>query len=383
MTTAASAGASSQLYGMRRTRLQLVAEFEQYRPSLSLESNMKIDILSGIQPTGDLHLGNYFGAVANWVELQEKYSCAYVVVDYHTLTMGVDAKSLRQRTRQMFVDLLACGIDPDKSILFVQSAVPEHTELFWILSCHCSFGELSRMTQFKDKSDDTDFISAGLFAYPVLQAADILAYRARFVPVGKDQEQHLELARSIVKRFNKCVRKNLFRPPQPLFTKTPKIMSLSDPSRKMSKSAGEKHYIGLFEDEKSIRKKVKSAVTDSGPQEDDGTVSPGVANLLEILSAAGQSDMASEFEGAYRERQLKYAVLKDSTADAIVALRNRLNSKREELIKDTSYVDSIMDEMGEKARALARETVGTVREAIGLPTKEASSSPIEVPAKTG
>ena len=344
---------------------------------------MKIDILSGIQPTGDLHLGNYFGAIANWVALQDKYSCAYVVVDYHTLTMGVDAKSLWPRTRQMVVDLLACGIDPEKSIVFVQSLVPEHTELFWILSCHCSFGELNRMTQFKDKSDDTDFVSAGLFAYPVLQAADILAYRATFVPVGKDQEQHLELARSIVKRFNKCVGKNLFRSPQPLFTKTPKIMSLSDPTRKMSKSAGEKHYVGLFEDESAIRKKVKTAVTDSGPQEGDAAISPGIANLLEILRATGRNEMASEFESEYRKQALKYAVLKENTADAIVELSKCLKSRREELLSDSSYVDAVINEMGAKARSVAKETLRDVREAMGFPTPPSPSVPTRVPVKTG
>lgn len=327
---------------------------------------MKIDILSGIQPTGELHLGNYFGAVANWVELQSKYSCAYVVVDYHTLTMGVDSSALVQRTRQMVIDLMACGIDPTKSLLFIQSFVPEHMELYWILSCNCAFGELSRMTQFKDKSTETSFVSAGLFTYPVLQTADILAYRARYVPVGKDQEQHLELARAIVKRFNKIVGKNVFRAPQPLFSSTPKIMSVSDPSKKMSKSNGEKHCIGLFEDESSIRRKIRSAVTDSGPETAEGDISPGIGNLLEILSASGQQAEASELESKYWSGTLQYSALKSSVADAVVNLSKRLRNRREELVNSPDYVDAVIHDSGQKARSIASETLSLVRSSVGV-----------------
>ena len=197
------------------------------------------------------------------------------------------------------------------------------------------------------------FVSAGLFAYPVLQAADILAYKARFVPVGKDQEQHLELSRSIVKRFNKCVGKNLFRSPQPMFTRTPKIMSLSDPTRKMSKSAGEKHYVGLFEDEQSIRKKVKSAVTDSGNSGEE--LSPGVSNLVEILRATGAGDMASDFESKYHEGTLQYRDLKEETANAVAKLSGRLRDRRTELLADKDGVDKIISEMAIKARHIASE----------------------------
>lgn len=211
---------------------------------------MKKQVLSCIQPTGHMHFGNYFGAVKNWVDLQKDYSCVYGIVDYHAMTMPYDAKKLRNNTWELVFNLLAVGIKPEH--LFVQSLVPEHTELCWIFNCFCSYGQLSRMTQFKDKSAKSQgeregFISAGLLDYPVLQTADILIYKADFVPVGKDQEQHLELARNIAQRFNNQVGKEYFVLPEALYTETPKIMSTADPSRKMSKSAGEKHYINVFE----------------------------------------------------------------------------------------------------------------------------------------
>ncbi len=242
-----------------------------------------------------MHIGNYFGAVKNWVALQDTHECIYSVVDLHAITRPYEPNKLRENTQRMVVDLLACGIDPQKAILFIQSLVPEHTELTWILSCLCPYGDLKRMTQFKDKSalvegeDTTQFVSAGFFSYPVLQAADILVYRAQYVPVGKDQEQHLELSRELARRFNNQFGVDLFPEPAPLFTPTPKIMSLVDPSKKMSKSSGERHYIALFEDEKSLRNKIKSAVTDSGDRPPEGLMSPGVANLFEILGACGKT----------------------------------------------------------------------------------------------
>src|SRR5882724_1059073 len=215
-------------------------------------------VLSCIQPTAEMHIGNYFGAVKNWVALQDSHECIYGIVDLHAITMPYDPQELKANTARMAIELLACGIDPQRTILFIQSLVPEHSELCWILGCICPYGELSRMTQFKDKSEvlkGSQFVSAGLFTYPVLQAADILIYRAKYVPVGKDQEQHLELSRDIARRFNGQFKTDLFPEPAPLFTETPKIMSLVDPTKKMSKSAGDRHYIGLFEEEKSIRAK--------------------------------------------------------------------------------------------------------------------------------
>ncbi|MGD2035949.1 MAG: tryptophan--tRNA ligase, partial [Bacteroidales bacterium] len=222
-------------------------------------------VLSCIQPTGHIHLGNYFGAVKNWAKIQNDYDCFYGVVDLHAMTMPYDPKELKENTLQMVAELIACGLDPDRAVIFVQSLVPQHTELAWIFNCIASYGELSRMTQFKDKSEQIEgggkgqFISAGLFTYPVLQAADILIYRADFVPVGRDQVQHLELSRNIAVRFNRQF-KEYFPEPKPLLTEIPKLASLADPSKKMSKSLGEKHYISMFEGEASIRKKVRSAV---------------------------------------------------------------------------------------------------------------------------
>ncbi|MDX1686312.1 MAG: tryptophan--tRNA ligase, partial [Saprospiraceae bacterium] len=225
-------------------------------------------VLSCIQPTGDIHLGNYLGAVKNWVQLQKEYDCVFGVVDYHSTTVPYNPLKLRTNTWNMVFQLLACGIDKDK--LFIQSLIPEHAELCWILGCHVSYGDLTRMTQFKDKSDqvrekDKDaLISGGLFYYPVLQAADILIYHADYVPVGQDQDQHLELSRSVANRFNTQFGKEYFTLPEPLYTEVPKVLSLADPSRKMSKSLGEKHYVNLFGDMNRMYKQVRSAVTDAG-----------------------------------------------------------------------------------------------------------------------
>ena len=268
-------------------------------------------VLSAIQPTGDIHLGNYFGAVANWVRLQQDYRCIYGVVDYHAMTMPYDPVKLRNNTWELIINLMAVGVKPEN--LFVQSLVPEHTELTWIFNCFCSYGQLTRMTQFKDKSNQLgemskdDFISVGLLDYPVLQAADILIYRADYVPVGKDQEQHLELSRDIAQRFNAQVKKEYFVLPEGLYTETPKIKSTADPSRKMSKSAGEKHYISLFAEETVVRKQIKSAVTDTGETSD--SMSEGVANLFEMIKASGAMEVYDSLMGEYQKGSLKYAEL--------------------------------------------------------------------------
>ena len=219
-------------------------------------------VLSCIQPTGEIHIGNYFGAVKNWVDIQDKYDCTYGVVDLHAITMPYDPLELKENTYRMALDLMVCGLDPEKTVIFIQSLVPEHTELAWIFNCIASFGELTRMTQFKDKTEQVEtgrkgsFVSAGLFTYPILQAADILIYKADFVPVGRDQVQHLELSRNIAVRFNNQFG-TYFPEPHPLLTETPKLVSLADPTKKMSKSLGDKHFVGLFEEEESIRKKIK------------------------------------------------------------------------------------------------------------------------------
>jgi len=328
-------------------------------------------VFSGIQPTGEMHIGNYFGAVANYVRLQDagKYQTVYCVVDLHAMTTPYEPATLRRNNEQMFIDLLACGLEPDRSILFVQSMVPEHTELAWIFSCVCSYGDLTRQTQFKEKSEQLEgkqdaFISAGLFTYPVLQAADILLYRATNVPVGQDQKQHLELSRTIANRFNSQFGQ-YFPEPQMLATETPKILALNDPAKKMSKSLGPKSYVGLFDDEQTVRSKVRSAVTDTG---EPGTpVGEGARNLLGILRACGRHDQAEAFEQEYAQGgQRRYAPLKDATADALVALTHELRLRRAEISADPSRVRRLIREGAEKARAIAQQTMRDVRRLTGV-----------------
>ncbi len=326
-------------------------------------------ILSGIQPTGDLHIGNYFGAVQNWVRLQQDYECRYCVVDYHSMTMPYKATQLRENTWKMVFYLLACGVKPEN--LFIQSQVPEHVELGWILNCVTSYGELQRMTQFKDKSDqlrESDgeaFVSVGLFDYPVLQAADILIYHADFVPVGKDQEQHLELSRNIAQRFNHQFGKEYFIHPQPLFTEIPKLLSTADPNRKMSKSLGEKHYINLFGEEDRIRKQVKSAVTDTGDTP-AGEMSAGVKNLFEILRACGALDAHQSLTDDHNSGALKYSDLKEATANALVELITPFRDRLAELNADKRAVKQQIQESSVAIRKRAQQTIQEVRELTGL-----------------
>ena len=328
-------------------------------------------VLSCIQPTGEIHIGNYFGAVKNWVDIQDRYDCIYGVVDLHAMTMPYNTKTLQDNTTQMFIDLLACGIDPARSVLFVQSLVPQHTELTWIFNCVTSYGELSRMTQFKDKTDQLEesggkkgFISAGLFTYPVLQAADILIYRANFVPVGKDQEQHLELSRNIAVRFNNQFGE-YFPEPAPLYTDVPKLMSLADPTKKMSKSLGDKHFISLFETEESIRKKVKTAVTDVGGQP-GGEMSPGVANLFTIIKACGNLQVWDELMGHFNSGKLKYSDLKGLAADALVNTLKPFREKRTELNSNRTVMKKMMHELSAVARDYATKVLDDVKELTGL-----------------
>lgn len=326
-------------------------------------------ILSGIQPTGDLHIGNYFGAVQNWVRLQQDYECRYCVVDYHSMTMPYKATQLRENTWKMVFYLLACGVKPEN--LFIQSQVPEHVELGWILNCVTSYGELQRMTQFKDKSDQLRegdgeaFVSVGLFDYPVLQAADILIYHADFVPVGKDQEQHLELSRNIAQRFNHQFGKEYFIHPQPLFTEIPKLLSTADPNRKMSKSLGEKHYINLFGDDDRIRKQVKSAVTDTGDTP-AGEMSAGVKNLFEILRACKALDAHQSLTDDYNSGALKYSDLKEATANALVDLITPFRNRLAELNADKRAVKQQIQESSIAIRKRAQQTIQEVRELTGL-----------------
>jgi tryptophanyl-tRNA synthetase len=326
-------------------------------------------VLSAIQPTGDMHLGNYFGAVKNWVDLQEKYKCFYGVVDYHAMTMPYQVSKLRTNTWDLITNLVAVGVKPEN--LFIQSLVPEHTELGWIFNCFCSYGQLTRMTQFKDKSVQVNettkesFISVGLLDYPVLQTADILIYKADYVPVGKDQEQHLELARDIAQRFNSQVGKEYFVLPEPLYTDTPKIRSTADPTKKMSKSAGEKHYINVFADEATIRRQIKSAVTDSGdtPQ---GMMAEGVQNLFELIKASGWSTEHDHLMSDYNSGSLKYVDLKHVAADALVQLILPFTEKKKELNADKKHLKDQIKQSSSEVRKVAQQTMKEVKELVGL-----------------
>ena len=329
----------------------------------------KKTVLSCIQPTGKLHFGRYFGAIENWVRLQSEYDCFYGIVDYHAMTMPYSPDKLRANVWDLAFNLLACGIK--KEHLFIQSLIPEHAELSWILNCFASYGQLTRMTQFKDKSaqskdkSDDNFISAGLFDYPVLQAADILIYQASFVPVGKDQEQHLELSRNIALRFNHVMGKEYFVCPEPLYTEIPKVMSTADPTRKMSASLGEKHNIDLFAEEAQIRKQIRSAVTDTG-ETPEGEMSPGVENLFSLLKACRQNEAYDSLMADYQQGQLKYVDLKQAVADALVGVSAPIRAKKQELLSDKKSVKNQVKASSAEIRKRAQQTVKEVKEITGL-----------------
>lgn len=328
---------------------------------------MATRVFSGIQPTGTLHIGNYFGAIRHWAALQNEVDCVYCVVDYHALTVDVDPQALRTASHAMALDLIACGIDPERSIVFVQSDVPAHTELAWILGCVTSYGDLQRMTQFKDKSAKQQFISAGLLTYPILQAADILIYRADGVPVGEDQVQHLELSRRIARRFNArfgpC-----FPEPEPIVGKGARIMSLADPQIKMSKSEGTAHFVGVMEDEASIRKKIRTAVTDTGLEPGE-EMSPGVTTLFEILELAteelDEQGIVEELSSEFREGRLMYSRLKDEVFERLMAVLRPIQEKRRALEASGTLLE-VLGDGASKAKSIAAETMRDVRKRTGL-----------------
>lgn len=361
-------------------------------------------VFSGIQPTAVMTIGNYFGAVKNWVRLQDECEAVYCVVDLHAMTVAYDPRELRRSTKDMFAALLACGVDLERATVFVQSTVPEHAELCWVLATLASAGDLGRMTQFKEKSsllrggegggrrngraggrpgdddgpgsrrrddagkpshDDGSFVPAGLLFYPVLQAADILAYRADCVPVGRDQSQHLEMSRGLARRFNARFGR-VFPEPETLHTPVPKLLSPGDPTKKMSKSLGPKHYVGLFEEEESVRRKIRSAVTDSGAPAAGGQASPGVENLLAILGACGFQDDADQMRRDYFAGALRYVDLKGRTADALVALTSEMRERRAAVLRREKDLDEVIHAMAGRARAMAGETLALVREKTGM-----------------
>jgi tryptophanyl-tRNA synthetase len=325
-------------------------------------------VLSGIQPTADsFHLGNYLGALRQWVALQEDYEPYLFIADLHAITLEQHPKRLRDRVRRAAAQLLAMGIDPERSAVFVQSQVPEHTQLGWVLQCLTGFGEARRMTQFKDKSakGGEGAASVGLFTYPILQAADILLYRPQYVPVGEDQRQHLELTRDLAQRFNHRYGKT-FRLPEPyILEQTAKITDLQDPTAKMSKSASSPGgIVELLDDPKASAKKIRSAVTDSDTVvRFDEEHKPGVSNLLTIFSALTGTSIP-DLEQAYDGRG--YGDLKRDLADVVVDFVTPFRDRTLELLDDTPRLDAILQQGAEKAGAVARRTLADVYERVGF-----------------
>ena len=326
-------------------------------------------IFSGIQPTGNLTLGNYIGALRNFKLLEDEYDCLYSIVDLHAITIRQDPAQLRKACLRTLAIFLASGLDPETNIIFFQSHVHQHAELAWILDCYTYMGELSRMTQFKDKSrKHADNINCGLFAYPVLMAADILLYQADLVPIGSDQKQHLELARNIAERFN-ALYSDTFVVPDGYFPKVgARVMSLQEPTRKMSKSDPEDTYIAILDPADVIRKKLRRAVTDCDAEvRFDPENKPGVSNLMSILSAlTGQSldTIAADFAGK------GYGAFKDAVADAVIATLAPIQQNYEKLSADKAYLESVMHSGAERASALAMRTLRKVHKKVGLaPTK--------------
>ncbi|HEF8773325.1 tryptophan--tRNA ligase [Providencia manganoxydans] len=338
-------------------------------PTATQKPSQKPIVFSGAQPSGELTIGNYMGALRQWVQMQDDYDCIYCIVDQHAITVRQDPDELRKRTLDTLALYLACGIDHQKSTIFVQSHVPQHAQLSWALNCYTYFGELSRMTQFKDKSArHSENINAGLFDYPVLMVADILLYQTNKVPVGIDQKQHLELSRDVAQRFN-AIYGDIFTVPDPFIPTGggARVMALQDPTKKMSKSdENRNNLIALLEDPKGAAKKIKRAMTDS--EEPPRVIydienKPGVSNLLDILSGiTGKSipELETEFAGQM------YGHLKGAVAEAVAGMLTTLQERYHHFRNDEALLNKIMDEGATKAAARAQETLDKVYQAIGF-----------------
>lgn len=329
-------------------------------------SSSRPRVLSGIQPTADsFQVGNYLGAIRRWVELQETHDAYYCVVDQHAITVEYDPAVLRQRTMVSFAQLLAAGLDPQRSTIFVQSHVPEHSQLAWVLECQTGFGEAGRMTQFKDKSsrEGSDRSTVGLFTYPVLQAADILIYQAQGVPVGEDQRQHLELTRDLAQRFNSKFGETFVVPEALIVKDTAKILDLADPTSKMSKSSPP-GCLFLLDDPKITAKKIKSAVTDSGREITfDPIEKPGVSNLLSLIATFTQRtphEVAADLAGK------GYGDLKSAAAEAVLSFVEPFQARVAELMDDPAELLRLMADGAYRARATAAPTLATVYDRIGF-----------------
>ena len=326
-------------------------------------------MLSGIQPSGDLHIGNYLGAIKNWAERAEQYDCYYFMADMHTITVRQDPAALRRRTLEQLAQYIACGLDPQKNTLFIQSQVPEHAQLGWVLNCYTMFGELSRMTQFKDKSKkNEDNINGGLFTYPSLMAADILLYQPDYVPVGEDQKQHVELTRNIAVRFNNLYGET-FKVPEPFIPKVgARVMMLNDPEKKMSKS-DPNGCVFLMEKEDDILRKFKRAVTDCDTERCvryDTAEKPGVSNLMDIYaSVTGKTyaEIEREFDGK------GYGVFKPAVGEAVAAYLRPIREEATRILADKAYLQSVYRDGAERAGYIARKTLRKVYKKVGFVEK--------------
>ncbi len=326
----------------------------------------EIKLFSGIQPTGILHIGNYFGTIKNWVKLQKKYDSIFCVVDYHSLTETIDPKELSKQTLDMAMDLMACGIDPVKSTLFVQSSVPEHTELTWILSSFTPLAELQRMTQFKEKSQkNIKNINAGLLYYPILMAADILLYKAEMVPVGHDQLQHLEIARTIARKFNKKLGKT-FPEPKSLLAPNPRIMSLINPKEKMSKSGSINSFIALSDSLATIEKKLASAMTDPARKRltDKGT--PAKCNLYKLHKLVSDVSDLRYVEKGCNQAKIGCLECKKLLAKNIFKELEPIQQRKRKLEKNPEKIKKILRNGALRAQKIARENMKEIKKKIGL-----------------
>ena len=329
-----------------------------------MDPNKKV-IFSATQPSGKITLGNYLGALRNWAALQDDYNALYCVADEHAITVRQDPAALRRQTLELYAQFIACGIDPERSIVFIQSHVPQHAELAWVLNCYTMFGELSRMTQFKDKSaSHADNVNAGLFTYPSLMAADILLYQADLVPVGEDQRQHVELTRNIAQRFN-GIYGDVFTMPEAFIPKVgARVMSLSEPEKKMSKSSpNENSYILVMDKPDDIMRKFKRAVTDSEGSIRRAPDKPGVSNLIDIYAAVtGTTPEAVENEFAGKG----YGVFKPAVGEAVVEALRPIREETERLLNDKAALEALYRQGAEKAQAIAYKTLRKVHKKVGF-----------------
>ena len=328
---------------------------------------MKEVVLSGIRPTGFLHLGNYFGAVTNWVKMQDEYNCLICVVDWHSLTTHPDTKQLKHNVRRLLSELIACGIDPEKAVLYVQSDVPQIAELYLYLNMLAYKGELEKTVTFKDKvRQHPENVNAGLLTYPVLQAADILIHRAVNVPVGKDQEQHLEMARNFAERFNYRYGE-IFPLPYPFNygSNLVKVMSL-DGNGKMSKSDNEMATLYLADEDDMLRKKIMKAKTDSGPTEPNSEKPDYIANLFMLMNVVSTPETVAYFEEAFAGCNIRYGDMKKQLAEDMIGFIKPIREKAKAIQQDENYLSDVIGAGGQKARESADKTLALVRNAIGL-----------------